>query len=165
MRWSAGGYLLLLLAALLWSGGFFTAPLLHAAGHDELAIFSRMFYAPVCHQEAARSYALFDWPLSVCHRCSAIYLSFTAVLLFYPALRRFSFFHSLPLSRLAIFILPMVLDYVLDVLGLWSNGAMSRTISGIVAGSGLAVFTIPAWMEVWTQRKRHHNSDHREVTA
>jgi hypothetical protein len=59
----------------------------------------------------------------------------------------------------------MVLDYALDVLGVWSNGAMSRTISGAIAGSGLAVFTVPAWMELWTQRKRHPKSDHREVTA
>ena len=165
MRWSATGYLILLAAALLWNIGFFAAPLLHGAGHDEIAIFGRMIYAPVCHQDAARSFALFGWPLSVCHRCSAIYLSFTAMLLLFPLLRHRPFFVSLPLSRLAIFILPMLLDYVLDVFGLWSNSALSRAVSGSLAGTGLAVFTIPAWMEVWTLRKRHHDVDHEEVAA
>ncbi len=165
MRWSTTAYVLLLAAALSWNAGFFAAPLLHGAGYDEVAIFGRLFYAPVCHQDAARSFALFGWPLSVCHRCSAIYLSFTAVLLMYPFLRRRPFFVSLPLSRLAIFILPMLLDYVLDVFGLWNNSALSRAVSGSIAGAGLALFTVPAWMEVWTLRKRHHDEDHKEVAV
>jgi uncharacterized membrane protein len=163
MRWSRAGYLTLLAASLLWTGGFFAAPLLHGSGHDDIAIFSRLFYAPVCHQDAARSFMLLDWPLSVCHRCSSIYLAFTVVLLAYPLLRRRHFFVSLPLSRLAIFMLPMLLDYVLDVLGVWNNGALSRALSGSIAGAGLAVFTIPAWMEAWTARRHHHDEDHREV--
>lgn len=163
MRWSRPAYLIFLAAALLWTGGFFLAPLLHAGGHDEIAIFGRLFYAPVCHQDAARSFYLEGWPLSVCHRCSSIYIAFTAVLAAYPWLRRFTFFVSLPLSRLAIFIVPMLLDYMLDVAGVWTNGALSRSISGAVAGAGLAVFTVPAWMELWTARSRHHHDDHREV--
>ncbi|MCB2205335.1 DUF2085 domain-containing protein [bacterium] len=162
-RWSRTAYAVLLAAALLWTLGIFVAPALHASGNDAGALISRLFYAPVCHQQVERSFAVFSWPLSVCHRCSAIYVAFTLVLLAFPFLRRFPFFVSLPLSRLAIFILPMLLDYVLDVLGLWNNSGISRAISGSVAGAGLAIFVLPAWMEFWTARKRHHTADHKEV--
>lgn len=57
----------------------------------------------------------------------------------------------------------MLLDYVLDVLGMWNNGAISRSVSGSIAGAGLALFTIPAWMEAWTARKRHHDEEYTEV--
>ncbi len=150
MRWSWSGYAVLTVLALLWTGGLFVAPVSHAAGHDETAVLTRLFYAPICHQDTARSFWLWNWPLSVCHRCSGIYAAFTVTLLLLPLMRRTRLFDSFSLPRLAIFILPLLLDYMLDVLGVWQNSPSSRAISGIAAGAGLALFTLPAWMEFWT---------------
>ncbi|MBE0642967.1 MAG: DUF2085 domain-containing protein [Bacteroidetes bacterium] len=150
MRWSWSGYVVLTTLAALWTAGLFAASAAHAGGYDEAAILTRLFYAPVCHQDIARSFSLWNWPLSVCHRCSGIYLSFTLTLFAFPMLRRWRLFDSFSLPRLAIFILPLLLDYVLDVLGVWQNSPSSRAISGLVAGAGLALFTLPAWMEFWT---------------
>lgn len=143
----------------------FLAPVMHAAGNDGAALLSRLFYAPVCHQDTARSFFLFGWPLSVCHRCSSIYVSFTAVVLLFPLLRRARVFRSLALSGLAIFIVPMILDYALDVLGVWHNSPLSRGISGMIAGAGLAVFTVPAWMELWPAGDRRIATTHTEETS
>ena len=150
MRWSWSGYAVLTVLAVLWTAGLFAAPAAHAGGHDETAILTRFFYAPICHQDTARSFWIWHWPLSVCHRCSGIYVSFTFMLLLFPALRRNRLFVSFSLPRLAIFIFPLLLDYVLDVLGVWQNSPSSRAISGMAAGAGLALFTVPAWMEFWT---------------
>jgi len=165
MRWSSRGYAVLLFLSLLWIAGFFLPSFLHVFGRTDAALISRLVYSPVCHQDAARSFTLFDWPLSVCHRCAAIYLSFAAVLLLFPLLRRSRLFDSLALSRLAIFIVPMILDYVLDVFGIWHNSAVSRSISGIIAGAGLALFTVPAWMELWTLRGRSISHTHTEAAS
>ncbi|MBN1447986.1 MAG: DUF2085 domain-containing protein [Bacteroidetes bacterium] len=165
MRWSLRGYAVLLFLALAWIAGFLLPSFLHAVGHTDIALIGRLIYSPVCHQDAGRSFMLFDWPLSVCHRCTSIYLSFTAVLLLYPVLKRIRFFHSLALSRLAIFIVPMILDYVFDVLGVWHNSALSRSISGVIAGAGLAVFTVPAWMELWAARDRSISHTHTEAAS
>ena len=150
MPWSRAGYIVLLGIALLWTVGIAAAPLLHQGGCGREAVFARWFFSPICHQDVARSFALFDWPLSVCQRCSAIYSAFTLTVLAFPWLRRLRFFHTLALPRLAIFILPMLLDYMLDVAGVWNNSPVSRAVSGSIAGAGLACFVVPAWMELWT---------------
>lgn len=159
MRWSWPTYALLAAPAVLWSAGLFAASLAQQGGWDGLAFASRLFYSPVCHQDVARSFLIGGWPMNVCHRCSGIYLSFTVTLLLLPPFRGRRWWHSVSVRRLAIFVLPLLLDYALDVLGVWRNSAMSRLLSGTVAGAGLALFVLPAWMELWTSRRRrgiHH---------
>lgn len=162
MRWSSRGYAVLLILSLGWTGGIFLSPFLHHLGNDTAAIFGRIFHAPICHQDEARSFFLFGWPLSVCHRCSAIYGGFTVVVLLFPLIRHARIFHSLALPGLTIFIVPMLLDYVLDVFGVWSNSALTRGISGMMAGAGLAVFIVPAWMELWPAKRRRISHTHTE---
>lgn len=167
MRWSSRGYAVLLIISLGWTAGIFLSPFLHHLGSDTAAIFGRVFYTPICHQDEARSFFLFGWPLSVCHRCASIYVAFTVVVLLFPVIRRARIFHSLALPGLAVFIVPMILDYVFDVLGIWSNSALSRGISGMIAGAGLAVFTVPAWMELWPgtrSRISHTNTEDKSWT-
>lgn len=163
MRWSWPGYAALTVPAALWTAALFAAPFAHAGGHDQAAILSRLFFSPVCHQDAARSFLLWDWPLNVCHRCTGIYIAFTLTLFVFPWLRRSGIFDSFSLPRLAIFIVPLLLDYLLDVAGVWHNSPSSRAISGIVAGTGLALFTLPAWMEFWTAWRNRSSLQTREV--
>ncbi len=161
MRWSWSGYAVLTALAAMWTAGTFAPPLAHWLGGDETAILARLFFSPVCHQDTARSFMLGEWPMGVCHRCTGIYLSFTLMLFVFPLLRRWRLFDSLSVPRLAIFTLPLLLDYVLDVLGFWRNSPASRSVSGIVAGAGLALFTLPAWLEFWTAwRGRNHPITH-----
>lgn len=163
MRWSWSGYAVLTTLAVLWTAGLFAASAAHGAHWDEAAILTRWFYSPVCHQDTARSFMLWDWPMSVCHRCSGIYVSFTAVLLLFPLLRGLRIFDSFSFRRLAILMLPLLLDYMLDVLGVWQNSPLSRSLSGLVAGAALALFTMPAWMEFWLQWRGDSILQTREV--
>jgi uncharacterized membrane protein len=147
----------------LWTAGLLAAPVAHAGGCDETAILTRLFFSPICHQDVTRSFLLWNWPMSVCHRCTGIYLSFTIVVSVFPWLRRLRLFHSLSLRRLAILLLPLLLDYILDVAGVWRNSPSSRFVSGLVAGTGLALFTLPAWMEFWTEWRNRTTLKSREV--
>lgn len=150
---------------MLWTAGLFFAPAAHGAGWDVGAIVGRYFYSPVCHQDATRSFLLWDWPVSACHRCSGIYTGFTVTALLFPLLRRRRIFHSFSSRRLAIFMLPMLLDYALDVAGVWQNSGASRAFSGLAAGAGLALFTFPAWMQLWPLRRRVPSDHSREVAT
>jgi len=49
------------------------APPLLAAHHPLAAFVLREFFAPICHQDPARSFYLWDEPLGVCVRCFGIY--------------------------------------------------------------------------------------------
>lgn len=125
----------------------------------------RLFYSPVCHQDPARSFLLWEWPLSACHRCTGIYVAFTLTVLLFPLLRRHSLFHSFSFRRLVIFLFPLLLDYILDVAGVWKNSGASRSLTGLVAGAGLALFTVPAWMEAWSFTRRGSSNQSREVAT
>ena len=151
MSWSRSGYATLLLMSLLWVAGILASPLLFHVQKPVAGTGIRMLYSPVCHQDVQRTHHVFHWPMAVCHRCSGVYFSFTLVVLFFPLLKRWRFLASFSVRRSAIFILPMFLDYMLDVAGVWVNSPISRTVSGSIAGIGLAFFTIPAWMEAWSQ--------------
>ncbi|MCZ7556721.1 MAG: DUF2085 domain-containing protein [Bacteroidia bacterium] len=145
------GYGVLLVASLLWTVGTVAAPILHHHHADTSALAARLFYAPVCHQDAPRSQHLFGYPISVCHRCGGIYLAFTLTVALFPFFRgRFRAASFSPV-RGAIFIVPMFLDYMLDVAGVWTNDALTRTVTGFIGGSGLALFVVPAWTEAWCQ--------------
>jgi uncharacterized membrane protein len=163
VRWSWSGYAVITVLAALWTAGLFISPIAHASGHDQTAILSRLFYTPICHQDVTRSFILWSWPLSVCHRCAGIYLSFTITLFVFPWLRRLQLFHSFSLPRLVIFMLPLLLDYVFDVAGFWQNSPSSRAISGLAAGTGLALFTVPAWMDAWSTLRSRFFFHSREV--
>jgi uncharacterized membrane protein len=163
-QWSYLAYALLTIPALLWTFGLFAAPMTHACGRDDVALLSRLLYSPVCHQDVSRSFHVDAWPMNVCHRCTGIYLAFTGVLLLFPLLRRLRVFRAFSFPMLLLFLLPMLLDYMLDVAGIWQNSAFSRVSSGILIGGGLALFTVPAWMELWTSRRNRSFKESREVS-
>ena len=163
MRWSWFAYAVLAGMSLLWTAGLFAAPAAHVSGWDAGAMLGRLAYSPVCHQDPARSLLLWDWPLSACHRCAAIYVAFTVTVLLFPLFRRRPMFRSFSVRRLAIFMLPLLLDYALDVAGAWQNSGVSRSLTGFAAGAGLALFTVPAWMEAWSFRRRGPSKSSHEV--
>ena len=129
----------------------FVSPLFFASGKPAAGIISRVVYAPICHQDPARSFHCCGHPLSVCERCASIYVAFTLAIVFLPLLLRSGKLGDFSFKRFLLFLLPMVLDYGLDVLGTWQNAPLSRSVSGGIAGIGLALFVLPGWLEAWVQ--------------
>lgn len=145
------GYLWLLSLTAAWILLIISYPLLMHGGFYRIGVFVYTFFSPICHQDPHRSLSLFQFVLPVCERCSSIYFSFFILLLVYPLLHKLSILKNLKLATLVLFLLPMICDYVFDVLGFWKNFPASRMISGSIAGIGLALFIIPAWNQVFIE--------------
>jgi len=92
-------------------------------------------YQTLCHQRADRSFGVGGAQFAVCHRCFGIYSGIAVGLLALPivwkcrnALKRYS------LIVLCTAVAPLVFDWGVDALGLWSNTAVSRLVTGLLAG-------------------------------
>lgn len=99
----------------------------------------------VCHQLPARSFHLDGVPLAVCHRCLGIYAALpAAVLLFvwigtwWQVLDRYAPY------VLAASLLPLGIDWLGDVLGIWDNTAVSRLVTGSVFGLAAGYYLMQA---------------------
>jgi uncharacterized membrane protein len=133
--------LLLGLPALVVTAGIAASPLLLHAGDAPLAVLARLAYAPACHQSLERSFMIDGAPLAVCARCTGGYLAFTAgVLLAVPLL--WTELRRVPVRAWLVGLVPMALDWALDVAGLVQNSMASRTVTGAVAGFAMAMIAV-----------------------
>ncbi len=136
------------LGAVLWTAGIALHPLaIHTGSIILPALASHHMYSLVCHQMPDRSFHLWHAPLSVCARCTAIYAAFTIVLvgMLVPPLRRL--LGRRPLAGLLL-LLPMLADAALDATGLHAATIATRTITGALAGAGLALVIARALEDV-----------------
>ncbi len=123
------------------------APWLASHGHARGAALVYAFFSPVCHQDPARSFAWLGHPWAVCHRCSGIYAA-----LFLTSLwpYEFSFLLSSPRRRriwVVAATLPLLLDFLAPLAGLWTNTPGSRLITGLLFGVMLSSLLGPAIAE------------------
>ncbi len=136
--------------ALLWGSvcaAFMMAPWLASVGCPGWASHIYAFFAPVCHQDAPRSFAWCGHPFAVCHRCSGIYLG-----LFITSLIPFETEFLLdPPVRRRIWVLAatgvMMLDALAPLAGLWRNTPGSRFFTGLLFGTMLSSLLLPAITE------------------
>ncbi|HAV24395.1 MAG TPA: hypothetical protein DCX46_13095 [Bacteroidetes bacterium] len=142
-------YLILASSALVWSLGFLTAPMFASSIRPEGAVYA--FYGRVCHQLPDRSVTWFGGPWAVCHRCSAIYLSFAAVLLFFPVVRSLDSWKPPGPAVIVGLLLPMALDGLLDFVGILDATTSSRVITGMLAGVCLGLTVPPLFLEAVQQ--------------
>jgi uncharacterized membrane protein len=91
--------------------------------------------APLCHQLPERSFALAGVQLGLCHRCTALLLAMGVALLLPLGLRP-SF---RPELVLIVALVPLILDWGLNVGAIWENTMVSRVMTGAWAGSLLGL--------------------------
>ena len=125
----------------------FLAPLLASGGHGWAAAFVYRAFAGLCHQQAERSFAVGGHALAVCARCTGIYAGFAACSVLFPLVRDLRSTDAPARKWLALALLPTVLDFLLDLAGLWANTHASRALTGAVAGAGAALFALPGLIE------------------
>lgn len=129
-------YWLLVAAAALWVGLTLLAPWARAHEHPA-APWLYVFFAPVCHQIAERSFHWLGHPLAVCHRCFGLYGGFLMSLLALPHLPRLRSAILERPRRVVLFALPLAADALV-----WENVAASRVATGVVA-------SVPVALLVW----------------
>ena len=142
------------LAAVVWLGLAVLAPWLAARGSGTAARTVYALFSPVCHQLPGRCFALFGRPMAVCGRCLGIYAGFAAGTLLYPLIKGLRP-ASLPSARaFALSVLPLALDGLAGVAGLWRSPIGVRAATGLVWGGLLPFYFIPGVADAVAARRR-----------
>lgn len=111
---------------------------------DKATPISMFAFSRLCHQDPARSFKISGVCLSVCARCSGIYLGF---FIGWVIWRLFPFqMRDRPINSrdLIIGLAPMVLDGLGNVLGLFSSPMLIRFFTGLLFGAVAARALWPA---------------------
>ncbi len=129
------------LVVALYAGLPLLAPVLMAAGHSAPANLIYSVYRLGCHQLPSRSSFILGYQLAYCQRCMGIYASIlVAVVLFAFVRRRLK---PLPWQIYLVFIAPMAVDGVTQILGLRFSGWELRILTGALFGIGSAWLALP----------------------
>ena len=158
MRFARLTYAVILLGAALWCGLIVCAPVALAAPRfHPLGTMLYAFFSPLCHQIDSRSFHVFGEPLAVCARCSSIYFGFFLGALAYPAAGRIlRGLRAGPLFLLSA-VAPMILDVLLEALGLYESSNVLHALTGAWFGVLLPFIIVPGAVEGIAQLTAQHN--------
>jgi uncharacterized membrane protein len=108
------------------------APWFASHSYHNVASALYLLFSGICHQIPERSFALFGYPLPVCHRCAGIYAG-----LFLGCFVVLSGIHRHTGARRYLVlgsITALAMDALAPVAGLWNNSAFSRFSTGLLFG-------------------------------
>jgi len=158
-------YTLTLGGTFVWLAAIFLAPELAARGQTGASRFLYAVFSPVCHQIPGRCFALRGLPLAVCGRCLGVYAGFAAGLAFYPLVRGFSRL-ALPPARLFLLsVLPLALDGLAGMLGLWTSPIGVRFATGFAWGTVLPFYFVTGLADLVLIRRRRRAERGLEMTG
>jgi uncharacterized membrane protein len=142
---AASTYAGVLILVLVWIAGIVSEPLIRAAGGVDSALLSLLVrvYGRVCHQIGDRSFHIAGHPLAVCARCFGVYVGYMAGLIVYPFTRSLAQTELPPRSWLIAALVPVVVDFAGGFLGIFENTPASRALTGLIAGTAGAFYTLP----------------------
>ncbi len=149
------------------------APVAMDAGWELPAKAIYLVYRPLCHQRPDRSYFLggpqavyssdelaaagvevqplsrdignerVGWKMAFCQRDVAIYGAILVAGLAYSVLRRWRGNWTMPFRYYLVFVVPMGLDGLLQLFGLYESTWIARTLTGAFFGAGSVLFAYP----------------------
>ena len=149
------------------------APVLMDAGWTLPAKVIYTIYRPACHQRPERSYFIggpeitytpeelgaagvnldpfardignetVGWKVAFCERDVAIYGAIFVAGLVYALVRRRLKGWRMPFRYFALFLIPMAIDGLLQLFGLYESTWLRRTITGAIFGVGAVFFAYP----------------------
>jgi uncharacterized membrane protein len=96
-----------------------------------------------CHQIPERSFHIDRYPFAVCARCTGVYVGLTAGIVLYPLLRTITRSDFPPRQWLFLAALPTTLDFALGVTGIVENTHLSRFLTALLLGVGVAFYVLP----------------------
>lgn len=130
-RWNRAAWVLALTAVLVLLTAVLLPPFLPPAWRAPLMA----GFHTLCHQIPERTFSIGGVPLAACHRCTGIYAGLVLGVLALPLLRlRLPAYRRIEGGILLAAVVPAALDWVGDVLGLWTNTAGSRMATGLWFG-------------------------------
>lgn len=132
----------------VWVLTIVLAPIFAAHNLENISNPIYSFFRYLCHQIPERSFHIENHAFAVCSRCFGVYFGLFAGFVIYPFVR--SLENTEPLSRFWLFLslVPISIDWLLGVFGIWENTFLSRLFTGTILGITCAVFIIPATVEL-----------------
>lgn len=137
------------LLAAVWVFLIGLAPLAEAYNFHRLADSLYKFFGYLCHQMSERSFHYHEHALAVCARCFGVYCGLLFGASAYPLMRRIEETAALPRFWLLLAMVPIAIDWLLGIFGIWANTHFSRFVTGAILGAACAVFIIPAIVELF----------------
>ena len=134
--------------ALLFVILILAAPVAKAQGVGVVYFPIYQAFSHVCHQLPERSFFLAGYPLAVCARCTGAYFGFAAAVISYPLITSLRSTHVPEMKWLFIAAVPLAIDFVLGLTGIWENTHWSRFATGALLGGAAVFFVMPALAEL-----------------
>ena len=125
--------------------GMIAPPLLASHACQTTASVLYFLFSRICHQIPARSFHLLGYSLAVCHRCLGIYVGlFLGCFADFPMMHR-----STRHRRIWVLgaIVPLALDALAPIAGLWTNNAASRFSTGMLFGTLISSLVVRGFAE------------------
>jgi uncharacterized membrane protein len=148
-------WLVLAAGALLVMALIVAAPVSAAEGHSYFAKLTYQTFGHVCHQIPDRSFFIAGHPLAVCARCTGIYAGFLAAAWTYPLIKSLRDIGTPERKWLFIAVTPLVIDFGLELFGIWHNTHTSRLITGAILGAASVFYIMPGLLELGLRDWRH----------
>jgi uncharacterized membrane protein len=123
-------YFSVLLLSVLWCSLLMGFSWLLHSGYFRLAASVSLICSIICHQDPARSFRVCGVTLPVCSRCTTVYLGSLVGITLFPLMRHIEFLSRRLNYLLVISTIPVGLDVAINLLGIWNNTFLSRSISG-----------------------------------
>ena len=141
-------WIVLLAGTIFFVSLIIAAPLLVAGGHQSAALNIYHTFGFLCHQLPDRSFFLAGNKFAVCSRCTGIYSGAALALLFYPLLRPLRLTYTPSRKWLIAAAIPLVIDFLLTVTGVWQNTHTTRFVTGFLLGSVAIFYVMPGIVEL-----------------
>lgn len=132
----------------LWVFVIVLAPVAAANNLENISHPIYSFFSYLCHQIPERSFHIENHSFAVCSRCFGVYFGLLAGFVIYPFFRSIEETEPLPRFWLFLSLVPIAIDWLLGVFGIWENTFLSRFSTGMILGIACAVFIIPAIVEL-----------------
>ena len=132
----------------LWVFVIVFAPFAAANNLENVANPIYSFFSYLCHQIPERSFHIENHSFAVCSRCFGVYFGLLAGFIIYPFFRVIEETKPLPRFWLFLSLVPIAIDWLLGVFGIWENTFLSRFSTGMILGIACAVFIVPAIVEL-----------------
>lgn len=147
-------YAIILILCLLWCSLFISVPFL-ADGSSlsrKASAMITLFFSPICHQAANRSFQIYGHPLAVCARCTGIYGGFLIGVILYPFIRGWRNTAPPPNWILIAGLLPSGLEFILSRLRVVYPDPLLRSFTGSILGGVVSIFVVPAIFNAFVLR-------------
>ena len=147
-------YAIILILCLLWCSLFISVPFL-ADGSSlsrKASAMITLFFSPICHQAANRSFQIYGHPLAVCARCTGIYGGFLLGVILYPFIRGWKNTAPPPNWLLIAGLLPSGLEFILSRLRGGYPDPLLRSFTGSILGGAVSIFVVPAIFNAFVLR-------------